>query len=309
MINRSGAAALIPEDVAREIIKAVEYESVALKRFRSVRMSRKQQRLPVLSVLPTANWVNGDTGLKGVTTAGWDNKYLNAEPLATIIPIPEDVLDDADYDLWAEVRPLAVQAIARKIDAAVFLNDSSRPSSWPAPIQLGCDSASHEVTRGTANTAAGGIATDISNAMGLVEADGFVPSAHIAVPSFKALVRNARDTDGQRLLDTSQDANAIHGIPIDFNLAGLWSSSAGEPALFTGDFGQGIMGIRTDITAKVLTEAVLHDENGDVLYNLPQQDMVALRLVTRVAFQIANPINYHNTNSSTRYPFAALVNP
>jgi hypothetical protein len=69
------------------------------------------------------------------------------------------------------------------------------------------------------------------------------------------------------------------------------------------------MGIRTDITAKVLTEATLYDDNGDVLFALPQQDMVALRLVTRVAFQVPNPINYYNVNSSTRYPFAMVVRP
>jgi len=308
-IDRTGAAALIPEDVANDIVKAVEYESVALKRFRTRRMSRKQQRIPVLGTMPTANWVNGDTGLKSVTEAAWANKYLNAEPVACIIPIPEDVLDDADYDLWAEVKPLAVQAIARKIDSAVFLNDVTRPASWPTSIQLGCVAASHSVTRGTAAANIGSIATDISNAMGMVEADGFVPSASIAVPTFKALVRNARDTDGQRLLDTSNDANAIHGVPIDFTLAGLWGTNATDPELFTGDFSQGVMGIRTDIQAKILTESTLYDDNGDVLFALAQQDMVALRLVTRVAFQVPNPINYHNTNGATRYPFAMLARP
>lgn len=309
MIDRTGAAALIPEEVATDIVKAVQYESVSMRRFRSVRMGRKQQRMPVLSVLPQASWVNGDTGLKSVTDASWANKYLTAEPIACIIPIPEDVLDDADFDLWAEVKPLAVQAIARKIDSATFLNDVSRPSSWPTPIQLGCTAAGHSVTRGTAAVTAGGIATDISNAMGFVEADGFVPSADIAVPDFKARVRNARDADGQRLMDSSADANSIFGVPIDFTLAGLWGSSTGDPEFFTGDFSQAIMGIRTDITAKVLTESTLYDDNGDVLFALAQQDMVAVRLVTRVAFQVPNPINYYNVNSSTRYPFAMVVRP
>jgi hypothetical protein len=69
MIDRTGAAALIPEEVASDIVKAVQYESVSMKRFRTVRMGRKQQRMPVLSVLPQASWVNGDTGLKSVTDA------------------------------------------------------------------------------------------------------------------------------------------------------------------------------------------------------------------------------------------------
>ena len=43
------------------------------------------------------------------------------------------------------------------------------------------------------------------------------------------------------------------------------------------------------------------------MYNLAQQDMVALRAVFRVAWQVPNPINRVNENSSTRYPFSALV--
>jgi hypothetical protein len=35
-------------------------------------------------------------------------------------------------------------------------------------------------------------------------------------------------------------------------------------------------------------------------------DMVALRIVFRCAFQTANTLNYDNSNSGTRYPFAVV---
>ena len=41
--------------------------------------------------------------------------------------------------------------------------------------------------------------------------------------------------------------------------------------------------------------------------NLAQQDMVALRAVMRVGWQLPNPVNNVNTNAATRYPFAALL--
>jgi hypothetical protein len=43
-----------------------------------------------------------------------------------------------------------------------------------------------------------------------------------------------------------------------------------------------------------------------IQYNLPQQDMIALRVVFRCAFQTANVLNYDNASASTRYPFAVI---
>ena len=83
-------------------------------------MPRAQRRLPVLSALPTAYFVSGDTGLKQTSEANWENKYVDAEELAVIVPIPESVLDDADYDIWSEIRPLLVEALGVAIDGAVL---------------------------------------------------------------------------------------------------------------------------------------------------------------------------------------------
>jgi HK97 family phage major capsid protein len=99
VIDRTGAAALIPEDASAEIIQGVPSDSAVLQLARRLpNMSRKQTRLPVLATLPTAYFVNGDTGLKQTSSVSWENVYLNAEELAVIVPIPEAVLDDNDYD-------------------------------------------------------------------------------------------------------------------------------------------------------------------------------------------------------------------
>jgi hypothetical protein len=50
----------------------------------------------VLSALPVAYWVNGDTGLKQTTDAAWAGLMLEAEEIATILPVPEAVVDDAE---------------------------------------------------------------------------------------------------------------------------------------------------------------------------------------------------------------------
>jgi hypothetical protein len=65
--------------------------------------------------------------------------------------------------------------------------------------------------------------------------------------------------------------------------------------------------MRQDITFKILDQAVITDAGGLVIYNLPQQDMVALRAVIRLGFALPNPINRVNQTAGTRLAFSALV--
>lgn len=306
VISRSDVAALLPEDVSEEIIQNLSSTSAALSLFRRVRMSTSQQRMPVLAALPTAYFVSGDTGLKQTTDLAWANKYLFAEELAAIVPIPEAVLEDASFDVWGEVRPRLEEAIGRAVDAAIFFG-TNKPSSWPSDLKTAATAAGNNYARGTSTQAQGGVAADLNQLMGLVEADGFDVNGFVTKRNMRAVLRGARDTTGQKLLDLQ--TNQIEGSPVIYTMDGLWTAGTGQAGLFAGDWSQGIMAVRQDITYKVLTEAVIQDNNGTIIYNLPQQDMVALRVVFRCAWQVPNPINYQQQTESSRYPFAVLTEP
>ena len=307
VISRTDAAALIPESVANEIIKGTTEESAALTFFRRVTMPSKTTRMPVVTALPIAGFVSGDTGLKQTTEVNWDNKYLEAEEIAIIVPIPEAVLDDAAFDVWAEVRPLIEEAFARTLDAAIFFG-TNKPASWPTAIVPAAIAASNVQARGANDAARGGVSGDIDALISLVEADGYDVNGMIANRTFRGELRKARDTTGQRLLDIS--ANEIEGARVMFPMSGMWPATGDQDAeLIAGDFTQGIVGVRQDITYRILSEAVIQNGDGTIAYNLAQQDMVALRAVARYAFQVPNPINRQNPNAGTRYPFAVLQSP
>lgn len=306
IISRTDASALIPEDVAAGILGSMPEQSAALSLFRRVNMSAKQQRMPVKSALPTAYFLNGDTALKQTTEVNWDNVFLNAEEIACIVPISEAVLDDVNYDIWGEIKPDIEDAFGRALDAAIFFG-VNKPGTWPAAIAAGAVAAGNVVARGTADAAGGGIAGDINGLMGTVEGDGYDVSGFVANRTFRSRLRGARATDGQRLVDFT-DGN-IEGITPRYTMAGLWPTGAAAAEMFAGDFTQGVIAVRQDITYKVLTESVIQGPDGAIQYNLPQQDMIALRAVMRVAFAVPNPLNRANPDAGTRYPFAVLTAP
>lgn len=311
ILSRSNVQALIPEVVSDQLLQGLTNQSASMTMFQQTRMATNQTRMPVLAALPVAYFVSGDTGLKQTTQVAWSNKYLNVEELAAIVPIPEAVFDDVSFNVWDNIRPLIEAALARTLDAAVFFG-VNKPSSWPNAIAA--DAAAqpgNSIIRGTATAAQGGLAGDVSAAFAGVETGGYDVNGMIANLTYRRVTRDVRDTLGRPLLD---NVGNIYSVPISYPMRGLWpavtTTGAHNVEAVLGDFTQGILGIRQDITYKVLDQATIQDANGAVQYNLAQQDMIALRVVFRVAFQVANTINFQNANQgSAHYPFAIISSP
>jgi hypothetical protein len=131
IISRTDADSLIPQGQADAVIKAATQESAALTLFNRAQLSTKVSRQPVMSALPVAYWVAGDTGLKQTTEAAWAGVDLVAEEIACMVPIPEAVVDDSSFDVWGELRPALAEAVAQVLDAAA-IGGINKPASWPA---------------------------------------------------------------------------------------------------------------------------------------------------------------------------------
>ena len=302
LISRTDAAAMIPEQVSTQMLTTLSEESAALRLGTRVPVATNQTRFPVLSALPTAYWVNGDTGLKQTSEAAWDNKYLNIEEVATIVPIPENVLDDAGFDVWDAVRPLMEASISRAVDAAIFFGTSA-PTSFPDDIVTSAVAAGNVVARGTNNAAAGGIHGDLSDLLATLEADGYMADGAVGNVTLRARLRQVRATTGEQLALPAELPDITYALP------GLWPTGVSAAELIVGDFDNLVIGVRRDFTYKLITEGVITDNTGAIIFNLPQQDMVALRLVFRMGWEVSNPINYQEGTEANRYPFSVLRSP
>ena len=296
-IDRTDIDALVETQVADEIFQGVVTSSKALSMFKRLpNMTSDKTKLRILDSLPIAYFVDetNDNGRKNITKMAWDKKFINAAEIAVIVPIKENDLADADIDIWAQVRPRLVEAFGRKIDDAIF-NGTGKPTDWRAGLIPSIISAGANVTE-TEN----GLYSDINDTMTKVEESGYNVTGLLGGVGLKGKFRMMTDKNGQPLNTTE-----IGSLTRTFVDNGTWDKDTAT--LIAGDFNEAVYAIRNDITYKVLDQAVIQDpSDGSIMYNLAQEDMVALRVTMRLGWEIPNPVNAEN-ETETRFPFAALV--
>lgn len=294
-ITRTDADALIETQVASEIFEGVVKGSKALSMFKRLpNMTSDKTKIRVLDTLPVAYFVDEskNNGRKNLTKMAWESKYINAAELAVIVPIKENVLNDSSIDIWAEVKPRIEEAFAKKIDNAIF-NGVDKPADWREGLIPSIIAAGKEVDE------TGKLYEDINKVMTEVEESGYNVTGLLGEVGLKGKFRMMTDNTGQPLNTTE-----IGSLTRNYLDNGAWDKT--KSVLVAGDFNQAVYSIRQDITYKVLTEAVIQDpSDGSILYNLAQDDMVALRVVMRLGWEIPNPVNALD-ETETRFPFASL---
>lgn len=303
IISRANLAGLIPEPVTREIMQgAIENSAVLRVGRRLPNMTSGTQSINVLDMLPTAYFVDGDAGFKQTSSQAWAKKKLYAEEIAVIVPIPESVLSDSNYDIWGEVRPRISEAMGKVIDEAILFGVGA-PATWRDSIY---DTA----------TDAGMVVTEdddlfqellgVDGLLATVEENGYNVTRILSDISMRAKLRGLVDTNKQPIFMTTMQQNAnyaLDGTPLDFPMNGAWDKT--KALMIAGDFSQLVYSIRQDVTFKILTEAtIVNPTTKAVVYSLAQQDMVALRAVMRLGWEIPNPVSAYRAELDSYSPFA-----
>lgn len=309
-IDRSALSGLIPEPVTREIMQGAIAESAVLRMGRRLaNMSSKTQTINVLDALPSAYFVNGEAtdggageAFKQTTKMAWDKKKLYAEEIAVIVPIPEAALDDADYDIWGEVKPRLTEAFGKVIDAAILFG-TNKPGTWRDGV------VPTAIAAGNGVPVSSDVYADIMGDGGLiskVELDGFNPNGVMSAIQMRGKLRGLRDTSGQPIFKTDMQGATrygLDGMDMYFPMNGAFDPARAQ--MIVGDWSQLVYAIRQDMTFKIFTEGVIQDPaTKDIVYNLMQNDMVALRAVMRLGWEIANPINAYNAEKANPFPFS-----
>lgn len=310
----SGSDSLVPEPLVADIIQNLPNESVILKMSKPVQMSTTTSRIPVLSLLPIAYFVGGDSlpnnqTLKQTATMQWTNVKLIVEEIAAIVPIPDSYIADANVPIWDEVRPRLIEAIGKVVDQACLFG-VGLPSTWsPAIVPTAVASG---------NTRTTGSDLDISQSLALlaeqITKEGITNlNGWVARPGMKwKLIAQRSSGTAVNLpiyepdLQDGRGGN-LYGYPFQECANGAWDPTVAD--MIAGDWSKALVGIRQDMTFKMFDQGVITDNNGVVLWNAMQNDGQALRVVMRMAFATANPVTSLRPNAATRYPFGVLHAP
>lgn len=313
-ITRSDVSTLIQEAYAHDFIAHATKTSAVLGAFPTKNLGTKTTNLPVLATKPHAGWVTESSsdaaGTKKTAKVTWANKTLVTEELAVIIPVHENVVDDATIDVVAEITRTGAEAIAFALDAAVIFG-INKPLTWVSK-----DLHASAVDDGNVfQVGASGSADDLAGQF-LQSAESMAelynPTTVLARAGLKYKLANLRATTGEPIymgsMSETPGGDSIYGMNTYFVTGTVDDGSGGDTLVWDPDTAEAIVvdrsrviiGVRQDIQVKFLDQAVV----GGV--SLAEKDMVALRFKARFAYCLGDNIAY-GSEVSTNSPVSVIT--
>jgi HK97 family phage major capsid protein len=231
---------------------------------------------------------------KPATGAEYAQVTCDIVKAATIVMYTEELIEDAQDDPTILINADVRAAFADYIDSNALGRNAA------GTIVGAFNSELSETTQTTelANTGGDRVATAVSAAMGLVEANGYTPTGIILAHDARQHFRDARmATETTQQVYASAEGNFVQPIPMLYNLpigyttnlqtiAG--AAAAGRVVGIVGDFSQALLAIRTDMRIKFSDQATV--DVGGTQHRLWQQNKVASLWETRLGF-VAHDLN------------------
>jgi len=327
-VNRNGVAGiLLPDETSETLLRGTAEQSLVQKYGKSIPM-QAQNKVITEAEVNGANvfWV-GEGARKSTDAPTMSQKAwtMSAAEIAVIIPLDENVADDASVDLFDLYQAPIETAIARALDSAAIFG-TNKPTAWGT---LGTDIVPNAIVAGHGfeedatptddellNLIAGtGLVYGTPDgALQALEEDGYEPTASVGYVRFKSRLRNVKDLDGRYIFGDAVEAGvpgSLFGIPLEFATSAIWpTTGANQSNLIMGDWTKALVGTRQGVRYKLFDQGVITDGAGNVVYSLMENDMIALRVTARFGFKVIADDTADGETLAAGEPFPfALVQP
>lgn len=324
-ITRQGSADVLVDDQwSNELLDEATQQSIVLRTMNVQRgINRKRVKYRVRAEFPEAQFVGeartepasvtdddtpaGDPVVnKPVSGMLWDNRTMTIEEIAVLVPVHEDVVNDArdgGFNLDADVQTACAEAIACRLDEAVLFGAApQRPLTWGPALAPAAVAAGNVVTGGVLPD----LAADFNAAFSLVEEDRFRPDRVLSSVAIEGALRGLRDDNGQPLYAPSiRDGVAVDtiwGRQIATDEFGIWDDTY---IALVGASRFCHIGIREDISVQVSNQVTYTDPATGVLVSAFERDEVVLRFKFRVGFLTA--FSARKGRPANAFPFAVIT--
>lgn len=288
-VNAAGGY-LVEPALGDALIEKVQRSNAALQMAGDVqRITTNRFEWPVYLGRPTAAFV-GEAAPKPATGAEFGQLILNIKKIATTVLYTTEVLEDARIDPQVLVNPDVEAAFGDLIDRHIIGTHAGGADVTPTfttSFNAALANTTQTVELGTGSDA---FALALSQAMGVLEGNGYEPNGVLSALDARGHLRDARDTQGRPLYtDNFQDANpTLYGLQARFtsNMDGFPAGlvgGAGSPAktvAIVGDFTNLKVRIRRDLYTQTFREATI---NG---VNLAETNQVAVQWEMRLGAQV-----------------------
>lgn len=267
----------LPVDVSREILQKTKDSSAVMQLARQIALPGRGAAINVITSDPEAAWV-AETGAKAVKNPGLETKVMRAYKLAVIVPFSNEFRRDvaALYDALIQRLP---GALAKKFDETVFGGVAKPGSDF--------DNFASCTAQLISTDAYGGLVaadTDIATHGGIL--NGFA-----IAPQGKGILLAAKDKNDRPLFINSVAEGAVPMILGAKTVLARGAYVEGDEANTVGaagDWTQALWGTVEGVKIDYSSDATLtykNQSNQDVIVNLFQQNMFAVRAEIEVGFR------------------------
>lgn len=200
---------------------------------------------------------------------------------------------------------------------------TNKPGTWGTALYEGIAESGNIVKDGFLDSgggttqAAADFGQSVASLGDLMANTGYTVNGFVGRPGLDWKMIGLRSEQGIPIyngdLQNGGPNGTLYGRRISMIDNGSWDAAKAQ--LIAGDMTKAVIGMRQDMTFKMFTEGVISDDNGVVILNLMQQDAVAMRLVMRLAYAVANPVTIMQpsqtidgaANTVMRWPFGAIA--
>lgn len=249
-LTEAGSASggiLVPLPLWGSVIDLARNASVVLAAgAQTVPMTAQTLRIPRLTGDPGPAWRN-ESQAYVQNDLTFDSVELKARSLGRLIRVSEELVADSDPNAISVVEQAFAASIASEIDRVMLRGSGTAPEPRGLLNTAGVPITSH----GANGTALTNWDWFLQSA-GTVRSNNFQPNAHIASPRALTAASLFKDTQGNYLQAPAALLPVYGTNQVPSNLTVGTSTDTAE--IYTGDWANMVLGIRQDLTIRVLTE-------------------------------------------------------